>query len=137
MNKYEYRKIVHVTFFFLSFLLITSVDTEVAYLLVVSSLLSCINCLCNVYCKRSSNGTNVQYFLCPLWRVETTIGKSPTSCQYNTSSNIVVVLVGTYGGGCIKIHFKLRSITSVTTKVCVILWSFVVLTWMCDTIELA
>jgi hypothetical protein len=33
-------------------------------------------------------------------------------------------------------HFKLRIITLVATKVQVILWSFVVLTWMHDTIEL-
>ena len=31
---------------------------------------------------------------------------------------------------------KLCSITLVATKVHMILWSFVVLTWMCDTIEL-
>ena len=35
-----------------------------------------------------------------------------------------------------KIHSKLRSITHVATKVHVILQSFVVLTWMHDTIEL-
>ena len=34
------------------------------------------------------------------------------------------------------IHPKLHSITHVATKVHVILRSFVVLTWMCDTIEL-
>ena len=34
------------------------------------------------------------------------------------------------------VHSKLRSITSVATKVHVILRSFVVLTWMSDTIEL-
>ena len=34
------------------------------------------------------------------------------------------------------VHSKLCSITHVATKVHVILWSFVVLTWMRDTIEL-
>ena len=34
------------------------------------------------------------------------------------------------------LHSKLCSITHVATKVHVILWSFVVLTWMHDTIEL-
>jgi hypothetical protein len=33
-------------------------------------------------------------------------------------------------------HFKLCSITAVATKVHVILWSFVVLTWMHDIVEL-
>ena len=33
-------------------------------------------------------------------------------------------------------HSKLRSITHAATKVHVLLWSFVVLTWMHDTIEL-
>jgi hypothetical protein len=33
------------------------------------------------------------------------------------------------------LHSKLRSIMLVTTKVHVILWSFVVLTWMHDTSE--
>ena len=34
------------------------------------------------------------------------------------------------------LHFKLRSVTYVATKVHVILQSFVVLTWMRDTIDL-
>ena len=34
------------------------------------------------------------------------------------------------------LHFRLRSITPVATKVHTILQSFVVLTWMCVTIEL-
>ena len=34
------------------------------------------------------------------------------------------------------VHSKLHSITYVATKTHVILWSFVVLTWMRDTIEL-
>ena len=34
------------------------------------------------------------------------------------------------------IHSKLRSITLVATNVHVILWNFVVLTWMSDTVEL-
>ena len=34
------------------------------------------------------------------------------------------------------VHSKLRSITHVATKAHMILQSFVVLTWMCDTIEL-
>jgi hypothetical protein len=33
-----------------------------------------------------------------------------------------------------RIHSKLRGITPVTTKVHMILWGFVVFTWMCDTI---
>ena len=37
---------------------------------------------------------------------------------------------------CKKIQPKLRSITPMTTKVHMILQSFVVLTWMCDIIEL-
>jgi hypothetical protein len=35
------------------------------------------------------------------------------------------------------LHSKLRRITPVATKVHVILWSFVLLTWMRDPIELA
>jgi hypothetical protein len=34
------------------------------------------------------------------------------------------------------IHFELRSITLMATKVKVILWRFVVLAWMRDTIDL-
>jgi hypothetical protein len=34
------------------------------------------------------------------------------------------------------VHFELRSITPMATKVNVILWSFVVLAWMRDTIDL-
>ena len=34
------------------------------------------------------------------------------------------------------VHSKLCSIKNVATKVHMILWSFVVLIWMCDTIEL-
>ena len=34
------------------------------------------------------------------------------------------------------VHTKFRSITLVATQVHVILWSFVVLIWMCDTIGL-
>jgi hypothetical protein len=37
---------------------------------------------------------------------------------------------------CQHVHSKLRSITLVATKVHVMLRSSVVLTWMCDTIEL-
>ena len=37
---------------------------------------------------------------------------------------------------CMMVHSKLRSITPVATKVHIILRSFVVLTWMRDTIEL-
>jgi hypothetical protein len=90
-----------------------------------------------MYIVKEAAMEQMSNIFCVLWRIETTIGRSPTSCQYNTSSNIVVVLVGTYGWDCIKIYFKLRGITSVTTKVHVILWGFVELIWMRDTIELA
>ena len=53
--------------------------------------------------------------------------------------SMVVLLIGVHlfvEIGERKIHFKLRSITHVATKVHVILRTFAVLTWMSDTIEL-
>ena len=47
-----------------------------------------------------------------------------------------VVLVEISGGSVCGVHSKLHSITTVATKVHVILRSFSMLTWMRDTIEL-
>ena len=58
-------------------------------------------------------------------------------CQSLLGENWRVVVTADDRTGCVReIYSQLCSITPVATKVHVMLWSFVVLTWMRDAIEL-